>query len=58
MNNKRIQFGISPAGMWAPGTEVCSEQGLPGGHTGSSRQFPCWGGYYSYHDYMLTLEMV
>lgn len=49
MNNKRVQFGISPAGMWAPGTEVCASQGIPGGHTGSSRQFPCWG-YYSYHD--------
>lgn len=47
-NNRKVQFGISPAVGWAPAiSSSCpaSGRGMVDGHVG----FPC-GGYSSYHD--------
>lgn len=50
-NNKSVQFGISPAPMWAPSTDVCTSNGRVGGISGSKYNdpIPCWG-YYTYVD--------
>jgi len=51
LNNKNVQFGISPAPMWAPSPQVCVQNGHDGGlyDTKYGLQFPCWG-YYTYVD--------
>ncbi len=47
-NHRKVQFGISPAGGWAPAiSETCSASGY--GRVDGMEGFPC-NGYSSYHD--------
>lgn len=44
-NDRDVQFGISPAALWAPSTSVCSARGMVGG----TPNVGCYN-YSSYHD--------
>ncbi len=49
VNNKNIQFGISPAAGWAPSNTECLPPPTGYGMEGGMEGYSCWG-YSSYHN--------